>query len=104
MMTNEVDAAPPLAGELELRDDGLEIPEELVGYVGTFQIRTPNVDGDLETTDAGLPEFLPTLGSMTEAGDWNEDIEAGEIAFSAPGFSERKFAIVDERSEEAKDE
>jgi hypothetical protein len=98
-MTESVGAAPPLAGELELRDEGLEIPEELIGFVGEFQIRTPNVDGDLETAPGGLPEFLPVLGAMPAAGDYNEDIEAGEISFAAPGFSERKYRITDEREE-----
>jgi hypothetical protein len=98
-MTENVEAAPPLAGELELRDEGLEIPEELVGFVGEFQIRTPNVDGSLETTPGGLPEFLSVLGAMTGAGDYNEDIAAGEISFATPEFPERKYRIIDEREE-----
>lgn len=84
-------------GELRVTEEGLEIPEEIVGYVGEFQIRTPNVDGVLTTTYAGLPEFLSVLGEITESGDYNEDLEAGQIAISADGFPEKVYRQIDDR-------
>lgn len=82
--------------ELELNDDGeLILPDYLVGYVGDFTIRTPNVTGEMETSEHGLGETSDLLGSVPEAGDWHGDLEAGMMAISTDEHPEKVFRITD---------
>ena len=91
-MTEQVD------GRLVVTEEGLEIPEWLQGFVGEFDTRTPNVTVELTTTEHGLGEHLDALSTVPGAGDYHEDLEAGQMALSAPGHEERIYEIVDERS------
>lgn len=44
--------------ELRLTDEGLEMPEFLKGYTGTFTMRTPSITGEFETI---VPQTVPSL-------------------------------------------
>ena len=89
---------------LRLTDDGLEMPEFLKGYVGTFQIRTPKVTGGFETTDSGLPDaefYDGVIAAYPEAGDYHGDLEAGLMGISTDEHRETVYEIIDERTEES---
>jgi len=89
--------------DLRLTDDGLEMPDFLKGYVGEFTIRTPNVTGDLETSDAGMPEGDFSDGVIDvypEGGDYHGDLEEGMLAISTDEHGETVYEVVDERTEE----
>lgn len=85
---------------LRLTDDGLEMPEFLKGYVGTFQIRTADITGEFTTTDSGLPETDFYDGVIAvypdDDGDYNPELEPGLLAISTPEHGEEIFEIVDE--------
>lgn len=87
--------------QLVVDDDGLHVPEWLVGFVGEFQMRTPNVEGDLETTDDGLPPVVGPLGAYPEEGDYHEDLDEGEMALSTPEHDEVVYQIIDQRTEDS---
>lgn len=87
---------------LKLTDDGLEMPEFLKGFVGEFTIRTPNVTGELETTDTGLPEedhFDGVIAAYPEDGDYHGDLREGLMGLSTTDRRETVYEIVDERTE-----
>jgi hypothetical protein len=89
---------------LALTDEGIEMPEFLRGYVGDFTIRTPNVTGELETTESGLPdaEVSDTIFAVyPNSGDYHGDLREGLLAISTPGHPETVFEIDDRRTEEA---
>jgi len=87
--------------ELRLTDDGIEMPEFLKGYSGEITMRTPNVTGEFETSDAGLPEtefWDGIIAECPEAGDWHGDLEAGMMGLSTPDHCETVYRIIDERT------
>lgn len=86
-------------GTLVLDDEGLHLPEWLVGFVGTFTLETPNITMRPTTTDRGLPEVSNTLAAYPDEGVWNERLSEGQIALSAPGHPEKVYEIDDQRSE-----
>lgn len=89
---------------LELTDDGLEMPEFLKGYAGTFYLRTANITGTLETTDRGLPETDYYDGVIAaypdDDGDYNRHLRAGLLSFETPDHPETVFKVVDNRTGE----
>lgn len=85
-------------GSLILDDDGLHLPDWLVGYVGTFTVETPNITMRPTTTERGLSEVNSTLGAYPEAGDWNERLDEGMVALSTPGHEEMVYEIDDRRN------
>lgn len=87
-------------GELVLDDEGLHLPEWLVGYVGTFNVETPTITMRPTTTDEGLGEVSDVLGVYPNAGEWNERLEEGMIALSKPGHDEVVYEIDDQRTED----
>lgn len=88
---------------LRLTDEGLEMPEFLKGYSGSFRVRTADVTGDMETTDAGLPETEFYDGVIAvypdDDGDYNPDLASGLMAISTPEHGEEIYEIVDERTD-----
>ena len=87
---------------LKLTDDGLEMPDFLKGYVGSFQIRTPNLTGEYDTTDAGLPtdEYWDgIIAAYPEEGEYHGDLREGLMAISTDDHRETVYEIVDEREE-----
>jgi hypothetical protein len=89
--------------ELELTDDGIEMPEFLRGYVGDITMRTPNVTGEFETSELGMPDEEVAdviFAEMPEEGDYHGDLEAGMMALSTDDTPETVFEIIDNRSEE----
>lgn len=86
-------------GTLVLDDDGLHLPDWLVGYVGTFTVETPSITMRPTTTDRGLSKVNSTLGVYPDDGDWNERLEAGQIALSTPGHEEQICDLDDQRSD-----
>ncbi len=89
---------------LKLTDDGLEMPEFLKGYVGEFEIRTPNVTGEFETTDAGLPEddyYDGPIAAYPNDGDYHGDLREGVMGISTTDHRETVYEIIDERTEGA---
>lgn len=93
--------------ELRLTDDGLEMPVFLRGYVGSFTIRTPQITGDFETTDSGLPEdefYDGVIATYPEDGDYHGDLREGLLAISTPRHTETVYEIHDERTDNGGDE
>jgi len=87
---------------LKLTDEGIEMPCFLKGHVGKFKIRTPNIDGEYETTDAGMPEneyYDGPIAAMPGDGDYNGDIPEGHMAVSTPELPETTYKVADERTE-----
>lgn len=88
---------------LELRDDGLEMPEFLKGYVGSFTLRTADVTGQIQTTEHGLPESDYYDGVIAaypdDDGDYNADLRAGLLALSTPQAGETVYRILDKRTD-----
>jgi len=88
---------------LRLTDEGLEMPDWLRGYAGSFTIRTGKVSGDVETTDAGLPDteyYDGPIAVMPESGDYNPEIPPGHMILTAPGQPEWCYEIIEERTDE----
>ncbi|GAA3882819.1 hypothetical protein GCM10022627_40480 [Haloarcula argentinensis] len=88
---------------LRLTDDGIELPDWLQGHTGTFEIRTGDVSGEYETTDAGLPEtqfYDAPFAVVPDAGDYNPHIPDGHMVITAPDEPEWCYEVVDERSDE----
>jgi len=89
---------------LRLTDEGLELPEMLRGYVGSYTIRTADVTGSIETTDHGLPDADFYDGVLAiypdDDGDYNSHLEAGLLSFETSDDPETVFEIVDERTED----
>lgn len=86
--------------ELVLDDDGLHLPDWIVGYVGRFTLETPSITMQATTTDEGLSEVSEVLGAYPEEGCWNERLPEGMIALSTPGHRERIYKIDDQRTED----
>jgi|GEM_PF-4862135 len=89
--------------ELQLTDDGLEMPDFLKGYVGTFTIRTPNTTGEFETTDEGLPEddyYDGVIAVSPNEGDYHSDLREGLMGISTDEHRETVYEIIDERTQE----
>jgi hypothetical protein len=91
-------------GTLVLDDDGLHLPDWLVGYVGTFTVETPSITMRPTTTDRGLSEVSSILGAYPDDGDWNDHLEAGQIGLSTPGHEERIYDLDDQRSDDGGEE
>lgn len=89
---------------LRLTDEGLEMPEMLRGYVGSFKVRTADITGEIQTTEHGLPdeEFYEGVLSVypDDDGNYNPHLESGLMSFETADNPERVFEIVDERSDE----
>lgn len=94
-----IDAPHQPDGTLTVNEDGLLLPDWLVGYVGEFRMRTPNVTGEMETTEQGLSDRLSTLGAIPEEGTYNSDLRAGQMALKIPGEPEYVYKVVDEAEE-----
>jgi len=95
--TKEPDAA------LYLTDDGITMPEFLKGYVGEFTIRTPNVTGELETSDEGMPTddvYDGIFAKYPKEGDYHGDLREGLLAISTPRTPETVFEVIDKREED----
>jgi len=102
---NSVPTKTPDA-ELKLTDAGIEMPEFLKGYCGSFTMRTPTVTGEFETSDSGLPKtrfWDGLIAVMPEDGDWHGDLEAGMIGISTPEHRETVYQIVDQRGSKEDD-
>jgi hypothetical protein len=92
---------------LELTDEGLEMPEFLKGYVGEFEIRTPSITAELETTAAGLPEddyYDGIIVAYPDDGDYHGDLREGLMGISTDDHRETVFEIIDKRTKEGADE
>jgi hypothetical protein len=89
---------------LELRDEGIELPEWLRGYSGQFTLRTADVTGTMTTTDAGLPdeEFYDGVIAVypDDDGDYNDYLREGLLSFETPDHREVVYEVVDERTED----
>lgn len=86
--------------KLRLTDKGIEMPEILKGHVGEFKIRTPNITGEYETTDAGLPEdeyYDGAIAALPGGGDYHGDLEGNMMAVSVPREPEAVYEVIDER-------
>lgn len=90
---------------LRLTDEGLEMPEFLKGYVGSFTLRTADITGTFETTDHGMPETKfydgPIAAYPDDDGDYNPDLGSGYMALATPDHGEEIFAVLDERSQQS---
>lgn len=99
---------PRDGGKLRLTDDGLEMPEMLRGYKGQFEVRTPQITAQLNTSEEGLPDtdfYDDVFAVYPEAGDYNDHIEEGQMVVSVRGgVPDTKFEIVDERTEDEVEE
>lgn len=84
---------------LHITEEGLELPDWLQGHVGSFSLKTPNVDGDLETTEHGLGTHNQVLASVPEPGDYNEELDEGQLALRKPGYPWRVYQVVDTTEE-----
>jgi len=83
---------------LKLTDKGLEMPEFLRGYTGEFTIRTPNVTGELETTEDGLPDedfYDGVIAVYPDAGDYHGDLQEGMMGLSTTDHRETVYNITD---------
>lgn len=89
--------------ELELTDEGLEMPDMLRGYVGRFTLRTADITGRMETTDTGLPDAEyydgPIAAYPDDDGDYNEHLSRGLMSFETATTPEQVFEIKDKRTE-----
>lgn len=88
---------------LRLTDDGIELPDFLRGYSGSFTMRTPAVTGEIETSAGGLPDvtfYDGPLAVYPSDGEYNDDLSSGEMAFATPPDGETIYRIVDERGGE----
>jgi hypothetical protein len=92
---------------LRLTDDGIEMPEFLKGYTGSFTLRTADITGTYQTSESGMPEtdFFdgPIAVYPADDGDYNSDLAAGFMAIGTPEHGEEIFEVVDERDEEDDD-
>jgi hypothetical protein len=88
-------------GTLVLTDEGLEVPDWLDGFVGTFTMSTPNITGRFKTTDQGMsgPRTTSLVMSPPNEGTYNERLPAGHIALTARGRPEYIYEIDDQREE-----
>lgn len=85
-------------GTLVLDDEGLHLPDWLVGFVGTFTVETPTITIRPTTTDHGLGEVSDLIAAYPKAGTWNERLTEGQIALKAAG-RERVYEIDDQRTD-----
>lgn len=85
---------------LRLTDEGIEMPDMLRGYVGSFTLRTADITGDFETTESGLPDtdyFDGVIAVYPEDdGDYNPHLEEGLMSLETDEHPERVFRVVDE--------
>lgn len=86
-------------GTLVLDDEGLHLPDWIVGFTGTFSVRTPSITMRPTTTERGLGEVSDILGSWPGPGNYHEDLEEGMMAFSTPDHAETVYEIDDRRTE-----
>ncbi|AUX09239.1 hypothetical protein AArcSl_1610 [Halalkaliarchaeum desulfuricum] len=87
---------------LRLTADGIELPAYLHGYVGQVTVRTPNVTGEFQTSEHGLPErdfYDAPWAAVPEAGAYHGDLREGLLAISTERHPETVFEIIDERTE-----
>lgn len=88
---------------LKLTDKGLQMPTFLRGYVGEFTVRTPNVTGEVETTDDGLPDadfYDGVIAVYPSSGDYHGDLEEGMMGLSTTNHRETVYKIIDCRDED----
>lgn len=98
----EADQKVSADDELRLTDEGIELPEWLRGYTGSFTLRTGSIDGEFNTTDEGLPDaefYDGVIASYPGDGDWNPQIPEGHLILTAPGEPEWCYNILDERTD-----
>lgn len=89
--------------ELRLTDEGIELPDWLRGYTGSFTLKTGSIDGDFETTDEGLPDtefYDGVIAAYPDTGDWNPHIPEGHLILTATGEPEWCYDIIDERTDD----
>ena len=90
-------------GQLRLTDEGLELPEFLKGHVGEFTLKTADITGTYQTTDAGMPtdDFYdgPIAVYPDDDGDYNPELGPGYLAIGTPEHGEEIFEIIDERTD-----
>lgn len=102
-MSTRTDYEVEADDQLRLTDEGIEMPEFLKGYSGKFQLRTADITGTMETTEAGLPETEFYEGLLNvypdDDGDYNPDLAAGYMALSTPVHDEMIYEVIDERTE-----
>lgn len=89
-------ATTEVTGEVHVTEEGMHLPDWLVGYTGEFTMRTANIDGTLTTTDAGLDDVSPALGAYPKDGDYNPHLDAGQVEFEADGRVEI-YDVIDDR-------
>lgn len=103
MSADEVKTATP-DETLRLTDEGLEMPDMLRGYVGTFTLRTASITGDYETTTSGMPDVDFYDGVIAvypdDDGDYNPHLASGLLSIETDAHPERVFQIEDERTED----
>lgn len=83
------------------------MPEMLRGYTGQFEMKVPNVTGQFNTTDSGLPdeEFWDgPLAVYPAEGTYHEHLDEGEMVLQCRGYPNTLFQIVDEREEVGEDD
>lgn len=86
-------------GTLVLDDEGLHLPEWLVGFVGTFTVETPNITMRPKTTKSGLGEVSEMLKTYPDSSTWNARLSEGQIAMKTALNAERIYDIDDQRTE-----
>ena len=87
---------------LKLTDEGIDVPEYLQGYVGGFTVRTPNITGEFQTTEHGIPKrdvWNGPIAAYPDGGDYHGDLREGLLAISTERHPEVVFEIIDERTE-----
>jgi len=90
-------------GTLRLTDEGIEMPEMLKGYVGQFEIKTPTITAQFNTTNSGLStdDYSDTVWATYPGdGDYHAHLDAGEMIIQCRGHPDTLFEIIDEREEE----
>ena len=84
---------------LTVTDEGIESPDWLTGFEGTFQIRNPLVTGDM-TTDGELPADFRIPGGIDQEEDpeeaYNPELCPDLFEISADGRTQQ-YALIDER-------
>jgi len=74
MATTRHASQPDPVDELRLTDDGLEVPEGLVGYTGAVEVVKPNISKTVYYSEPGVAEIdremvvFPTTGNAQRTG------------------------------------
>lgn len=85
-------------GTLVLGNDGLHIPDWLIGYTGQLTLHKPTLKIQPHVTEPGLPEVSAILQTYPDDGDWDDRLGEGMISLSTHDHEERIYEIDDQRT------